>query len=164
MNNRIPKVLFAALLALAVSASVHAEAVPVKFAELVELGGSLAVLDGIEHEVKTSDQGTRIIRIPLDLKAAPRIAIAKDIAAVRTALAGFESQRMKLLQTVSPGAIEKVQGDPVLLAKFRQLWEDYIKDAVKIDVVLLTEEQLNLDANKEIVGSVLAGLSPILKK
>lgn len=153
-------VLLAAFLAASVFA--FAEPIKLKFTDLAELGAALRSLDGSEKEVKTSDQGTRIIKVPLDLKPAARIAVARNLAAVRTALDAFETQRQRLLQTVSPGAIEKIQTDPALLGKFAQLWTDLVKEPVVIDVVLITEEQLNLDANKEIAGSTLAGLAPIL--
>lgn len=147
---------------LAVSAFAFAEPVKIKFTDLAELGAALRSLDGTEKEVKTSDQGTRIIKVPLDLKPGARIAIAKNLATVRGALDAFETQRQALLQKVSPGAIEKIQTDQVLLGKFAQLWTDLVKEPVVIDVQLITEEQLNLDTNKEITGSVLAGLAPIL--
>ncbi len=146
----------------AASLSAFADPIKIKFVDLAELGGALRSLDGTEREVKTSDQGTRIIKVPLDLKPAARIAVAKNLSAVRGALDAFESQRQVLLQRVSPGAIEKVQQDPALLGKFAQLWNDYIKEPVVLEVTLLTEEQLNLDANKEIGGTTLAGLAPIL--
>ena len=139
-----------------------AEPIKIKFADLAELGAALRSLDGTEKEVKTSDQGTRIIKVPLDLKPAARIAVARNLSTVRTALDAFESQRQALLQRVSPGAIEKIQTDPALLGKFAQLWTEIVKEPVSIDVVLLTEDQLNLEVNKEITGSVLAGLTPIL--
>lgn len=155
-------ILFAALVAFFVS-SVSAESIKLKFQDLAELGGALKALDGLEKPVQTSDQGTRIIRVPFDLKPAARLAIAKDLTAVRAAMEAFEQQRQVLLQRVSPGAIEKVQTDPSLLGKFSDLWTALIKEPIAVDVTFLTEEQLNLDANKEIVGSMLAGLSPIIR-
>lgn len=147
---------------LAASALAFAEPVKIKFTDLAELGAALRSLDGTEKEVKTSDQGTRIIKVPLDLKPGARIALAKNLSTVRGALEAFETQRQALLQRVSPGSIEKIQTDPALLGKFAQLWTDLIKEPVTIDAVFITEEQLNLDTNKEITGSVLAGLAPIL--
>ncbi len=155
-------ILFAALVAFFVT-SASAENIKLKFQDLAELGSALKGLDGLEKEVQTSDQGKRIIRVPFDLKPAARIAIAKDLTAVRGALDAFEQQRQVLLQRVSPGAIEKVQTDIVLLGKFSELWNAFVKEPITIDVTFLTEEQLNLDSNKEIVGSMLAGLTPILK-
>lgn len=152
------------LLLFITAALASAEPVKIKFQDLAELGGSLRALDGTEREVKTSDQGTRLIRVPLDLKPAARIAIAKNLSAVRTALDAFESQRQALLQKVSPGAIDKVQTDPSLLGKFAQLWTELLKEPVTIDLTPIAEDQLNLEANKEITGSVLAGLTPVLKK
>lgn len=161
--NKLTRSVFAALCASALLlASASAETIKIKFQDLAELGGALRSLDGSEKEVKTSDQGTRIIRSPFDLKPAARIAIAKDLAAVRGALDAFEQQRQAILQRVSPGAIDKVQTDVALLGKFAQLWNDLVKEPVVVEVVLITEEQLNLEANKEIGGTVLAGLSPIL--
>jgi hypothetical protein len=160
MNKRILLGLLASFV-LAVSAS--AETIKIKFNDLAELGASLKSLDGVEKTVNTSDQGTRVIKTSFDLKASARIAIAKDLAIVRTALEAFETQRQLLLERVSPGAIQRVQADPALLAKFVALWNDYTKEAVAIDVVMLTEADLNLDVNKDIGGSILAGLGPILK-
>ena len=152
-----------ALLALATAALASAEPVKLKFPEIVELGASLRALDGAEKEVKT-DQGIRVIRVPLDLKASARIAIAKNLAVVRTALDAFEAQRQRTLQTVNPGAVEKIQTDQTLLTKFVLAWNEVVKEPVTLDVTLIAEDQLNLDTNKEITGSVLAGLTPVLKK
>lgn len=163
MNKRNPSVfaaLFAACLLLASIAS--AEPIKIKFQDLAELGGSLRSLDGVDREVKTSDQGVRILRTPFDLKPSARISIAKDLSAVRAALDAFEQQRQALLQRVSPGAIEKVQTDVALLGKFAQLWTDLVKEPVTIDVATLSEADLNLEANKEITGTILAGLAPVL--
>lgn len=160
MNKRILLGLLASVL-LAVSAS--AETLKIKFNDLAELGAALKSLDGVEKTINTSDQGTRVIKTSFDLKASARIAIAKDLAAVRTALEAFETQRQLLLDRISPGAIQKVQADPTLLAKFISAWNDYTKEPIALDVTLLAEADLNLDVNKDIGGSVLAGLSPILK-
>ncbi len=150
--------MFAAIFA---AVCLQAEPVKIKFNDLAELGAALRALDGNDKSIQTSE-GTRVIRVPLDLKASARIAIARNLSAVRTALEAFEQQRQQLLQQVSPGAIQKVQNDPELLTKFLVLWTEATKDPVTLDLQLLTEEQLSLEANKEITGSVLAGLAPIL--
>ena len=149
------------LAALCILASTSADTIKIKFQDLAELGLALKSLDGTEREVKT-DQGSKIIRIPFDLKPTARITIAKDLLAVRTAMDAFEQQRQALLQRVSPGAIEKVQTDAILLGKFAQLWADLIKEPVAIDIAFLTEDQLNLEANREITGTIIAGLTPVL--
>jgi hypothetical protein len=159
MNKRF--LILAASLVFAASIAT-ADTIKIKFNDLAELGGALRSLDATEKEVKTADQGTRIIKVPLDLKPAARIAVAKNLASVRGALEAFEQQRQALLQRVSPGAIEKIQSDQALLGKFAQAWNDLIKEPIVLDVVLITDEQLNLEANKEIGGTVLAGLAPIL--
>lgn len=163
MKSRFTKLVAGIVAVLALSvASLRADTVKVKFSELAELGASLRGLDGAEREVKTSDQGTRVIRVSFDLKPAARIAIAKNLSAVRTALEAFEAQRQSILQSVSPGAPEKVQTDPALLAKFADAWNALAREPVAIEVAMISEDQLNLEANKEITGTILAGLAPVL--
>ncbi len=163
MKNRIPKITAAIFAAFLCFATALAEPAKLKFAELVDLKGALLVLDGIPKEIRTAD-GSKIIRVPLDLKAATRIAASKNLAAVNPALDAIEAQRQVILQKVSPGAPEKIDSDQGLKAKFFELWNSYVeKNAVTVEVVKMTEESLNLEVNKEITGSVLAGLAPVLK-
>ncbi len=111
------------------------------------------------------DQGkdpAKLVKTPYDLKAATRIAIARNLVATQTALEAFEVSRQKALQTISPGAPEKVQTNQELLAKFLDLWAKETAEPVTIDLALIHEDALNLDANPNIPGTVLAGLTPIL--
>ncbi len=161
-TSRLLAALVAAFLLVSIPLRADPVKVKLKFDDILALSGSLSVLDGIPHEVKTSDQGSKIIRVPLDLKPGARIAAAKNIAAIKLALEGFEAQRVKLLNDVSPGAPERVAKDDAMNARFTVLWNAYVKEAVALDLESMTEEQLNLDANREITGSVLAALAPLL--
>lgn len=153
----------------AVSAAVcFADPVKLRFNAITDLVGSLREMDGVEkvYENVAGQNGatnTRILRVPYDLKTPVRIALAKDLSALKQALDAFEQKRQVALNTVSPGAPERVQNDPALLAKFVTAWNAAVLEPVIVDLVLISEEDLNLDKNKDLPGSVLSGLGPIIK-
>lgn len=156
------------LLAVLFAASLFADPVKLKFQPLAELNGALQSLDGSERayenvSLPNGQTGTRVLRVPFDLKAAVRIGIARDISAVKFALESFEAKRQIILLQVSPGAPEKIQNDPALLAKFMTAWTEATKDPITVDLFLLTEEDLNLDKNKDLANATIAGLAPIIK-
>ncbi len=158
--KRFPSLIILAALSAAVC---FADPVKLKFSALAELGNSLRSLDGLEKAVdQGKDVPAKIVLQPWDFKPATRLAVARDLAAVRVALEAFETTRQALLKATSPAAPEKVSTDPALLTRFITNWNDAIKDAVVVELVLVSEDDLKLDANN-LPPSILTGLLPILK-
>lgn len=159
---KIPN-LFLLVASLVFAAVCFAEPTKLKFNTLAELGNSLRSLDGLEKSVdQGKDTPAKVVLVPWDFKPATRIAFARDLAAVRLALEAFEATRQALLKSLAPTGPEKVASDPALLAKFVVGWNDAIKDPVTVDLVLIAEDDLKLDANA-LPPSIITGLLPILK-
>ncbi len=153
--------------ALFATAFLHADTVKLKFSALAELGASLKEMDGADkpYENVQTNQGavTRILKVPYDLKTPVRIALAKDLVVVRAALDAFEQKRQRIIAEVSPGAPEKIQIDQALMTKFINAWNIATTEPVTVDLQLISSDDLNLDKNKELPGTVVAGLTPLLK-
>lgn len=139
-----------------------AEQVKLKYSQLVDLASALRSLDGYPKVIDQGKEPAKVLTVPFDFRATARMAIARDLVAVVAALDAFETSRQKALQTASPGAPEKVATSPELLAKFLELWNKEIGEPVTIDLALLSEESLNLEANTNITGTALAGLTPVI--
>ncbi len=160
--------LLAASLLAAAPAPARAEPPRLNYAQLTDLADSLVKMDGAERAYENVALGggqtaTRILRVPYDLRTPVRVALANDLSKVKVGLAAYEQKRQLALNTVSPGAPEKVQSDPALLAKFATAWNVATAETVPVDLELVTLDDLNLEKNKDLPGTTISGLAPIIK-
>lgn len=151
------------LLFVALASGLNAESLKLKYAQLAELGSALTALDGAQRVVpQGEDKPAAVVFTAYEFSGKTRLAIARNVGALKAPLQAFEDTRQALLKQVSPGAPEKVAGDPDLVAKFALLWAEATKDPVTVDLTKLSEDELKLDANA-VPPSILTALLPILK-
>jgi hypothetical protein len=165
---RLPVLLFAVVLS---AASAFAEPVKLKVSAILELHAGLTALDGYQKEIPQgrdqngAERPSLVMPVGYKFPPAAKWAIADDLAAVKRAKDTYDAAVLATVKAVSPdGTGESIDKSPVLKAKFSDEVRKLQDLEQTLDLKLLTREDLNLDANSNIPGTVLTWLSPILKK
>lgn len=138
-----------------------ADVVKLKHAQLQELSIALSALDGAQKVVPQGEAPAKVVHVAYEFGGKTRLAIARNLSALRRTLEEYEATRVQLLNQVSNGQPDKVQGDTALSAKFYELWRQATAEPAKIDLTLIKTDDLRLDANA-IPGSILSALTPVL--
>lgn len=169
MKNRLFLPLI--LAALAFVSPAFAEPVKLKVSAVLELHEGLAALDGYQKEIPQgrdqngNERPSLVMPVGYKFGAAAKWAIADNLAVVKKAKATYDAAVVATVKSVSPdGTGEAIDKSPVLKAKFSDEVRKLQELEQTLDLKLLTREDLNLEANGNLPGTVLTWLSPILKK
>lgn len=159
------------ILALALAGALHAETVKLKVSEMLELNAALASLDGFDKEVPQGKDGNgvdlpaKIIRGGYKFSAKTAWALADNRAEALKAKANYDAAQLGIVKALSPdGTGEAIDKSPALQAKFSDEVRKLLDLQKDFSLTLISREDLNLDVNGMIPGTVLAKLAPILKK
>lgn len=159
------------LAALAFASAAFAEPVKLKVSAILELHDGLTALDGFQKEIPQgrdqngNERPSLVMPVGYKFPAATKWAIADDLAAVKKAKATYDAAVVATVKAVSPdGTGEAIDKSPTLKAKFSDEIRKLQDLEQTLDLKLITREDLNLEANANLPGSVLTWLGPILKK
>ena len=143
-----------------------ADTLKLKVSEILSLHDGLSALDGYQKEVPQGEgQPSRIIAAGYKFSAKVKWAVADDLAAVAKVKAVYDAAVLATVKAVSPdGTGEAIDKSPALKARFSDEVRKLQELEKPVDLTLLTREDLNLDVNAGIPGTVLTWLAPILKK
>lgn len=159
------------IFALALACAAQAETVKLKVSEMLELNVALSTLDGFDKEVPQgkdgsgSDLPSKIIRGGYKFAAKTAWALADDRAEALRARATYDAAALGVVKALSPdGTPEAIDKNPALLAKYSDEIRKLLDLQRDFTLTLISRDELNLDVNTMIPGTVLAKLGPILKK
>lgn len=163
------KLLLLAVLSIALSAS--AEPVKLKVSAILDLHAGLSALDGYQKEIPQgrdqtgAERPSLVMPVGYKFNAATKWALAADLAEAAKAKAVYDAAVLATVKAVSPdGTGEAIDKSPALKARFSEEVRKLQELEKELNLTLVTREDLNLDANGNIPGTVLTWLSPILKK
>jgi hypothetical protein len=159
------------IFALALACAAQAETVKLKVSEMLELNAALASLDGFDKEVPQgrqpdgTDAPAKIIRGGYKFAAKAAWALADNRAEALRAKANYDAAALGIVKALSPdGTPEAIDKSPALVAKYSDEVRKLLDLQKEFTLTLISREDLNLDVNSMIPGTVLAKLGPILKK
>ncbi len=162
---------FLYLAAIFLAAVLRAEPVKLKVSAILELNEGLTALDGFQKEIPQgrdsngNERPSLVMPVGYKFSAATKWAIADNQAVVKKARATYDAAVLATVKAVSPdGTGEAIDKSPTLKAKFSDEVRKLQELEQTIDLKLLTREDLNLEANPNIPGTVLTWLAPVLKK
>ena len=134
------------------------ESIKLSFYQIPALVAALGQLDGADRVVdQGKDKPAIVVKAPYDLSPATRRAIAHNVAALQEAFKAINDARLADLAKASPGAPEKVEKDPALIAKFTELFSKH--DSLDVKIERLSEDELSANP---IPPTLLVDLRPIL--
>lgn len=158
------------LAALAFATAAFADTVKLKVSTILELHEGLSALDGFQKEIPQgkdqngNERPSLVMPVGYKFSAKAKWAIADNLAAVKKAKATYDAAVLATVKSVSPdGTGEAIDKSPVLKARFSDEVRKLQELEKPIELSLLTREDLNLEANSNIPGTVLTWISPIVK-
>lgn len=141
---------------LLIAVSLTASTVKVSYTDANNLVASLSALDGSTK----LDASNHPVVVAYDFGGPTRLHIAKDIQALREALAPYQEAAKGLMKAEGVADVSKASKDQV--EKINAEWAKTIAAPLSVNLDTITSDELKLDTNS-IPGTVIAGLSPILK-
>jgi hypothetical protein len=154
------------MIALASAGALRAETLKLAVKDTLALNASLTALDGFDREISQGkDLPSKIIRGGYSFNAKTAWAIADDLAETKRAQENYDSARLAAIKEISPdGTGDAIDKSPALAAKFSEKMRAVLDLVKPINLTLISRDDLNLEVNKMIPGSVLAGLAPVIQK
>lgn len=137
------------------AAGVFAVPAHLSFTQAQEAIGALQGLDG--YTVLDANNFRTVLNY--DLKGQTRRNIAEDLNILKAAVLALQqtAAKIKAADGLNP---DGTGGTPAQKTKADADWADATRSPLELDLKVITIDDLNLDANKTLPGSIIAALAP----
>ena len=153
------RLLIPALLLLATPAMAHADSLTLTYTDAISAFNGLAALSSYPEVVKDGGK-EQVVQVPYSFSVNTRIAIARDIAAIRAAVAPIEQALQANARAIQ--ADPKYKTDAERTAASTAAVEQATKTPIKLDLTRLSMADIKLEINTAISPVMLTQLAPIL--
>lgn len=162
-NNRPLLAVMAGLFALVIfQVTALAEPKAYKRSDLFDIANNLAQLDGYYKVVTDPRTGKEEkVAVSYEFAAKVRFNIAKNLVVLKPIVEALGKAREGLVKEVAGEGVTVLKGDTPEYARFDAKWKAIVREEETVDLVRLTESDLNLERNP-IPGTVTTALASII--